>query len=262
MKKDIKKVLIWIYFLLTWCSSRILANIDEYGLLFMASYFLAVVCLVAIKNKFISLILAYAVVVPSVFYDNEYLFLIVCPLFITYEYIQIFKNKEKDSKEKNEDKLYVGANIGVLSGGIVLIYQHFNPVEINTNATLNRDEKIFERSHIVILVMFIVLLIWAVVCSSKKTQWKELASKSGLGMVTLKKIQSVHVANVISYIETVILFYLINVNTSEYVEREFFLPWFLYFVVAAYYNDPIMLSLVDRIENIFITIAEKCGTKN
>ncbi len=250
MKRTIKNALIWIYFFVFWCAPAVVNIEKKETILFLVSYLAGVVFLVVVKNKVLSFVMALVILLPSVFYCNDYLFFVVCPLCTIYEYIQIFKNK---NEETTSDKFYIGANISIVLGAAVLVCQALTSFNNNDEHIMYR----YKRSQAIVWAMFFVCLILATICISKKTQWNQISSKCGLSVTSLKELKYIHIANVVCYIETMILFYFVNEVTTEYRERIFFLPWMLYFVLMVYYEDPIFINLIEKAEQVFLKFVGK-----
>ena len=239
-----KKILINIssvaYIFLAWCFPVFMLR-DWVLSAFMITYGTSILILHSAKNKYFyrCIIACFAVLSLFAFYDIRFLHFIINPYFIITEYISVFKN----SSDKNQkEKFFYGINASVIFGAISLIYTYIKTQHITSYLRYN-------VSFFAVILLFVVFFI-VFVLSFNDIRKSEAVKKTGIDTYKLKELKSIYAANIICFIENILCCYLTNSLNDEFLDRAYFLPWFVYFGLILYYKDPSVDVLIKKFRMI------------
>ena len=159
------------------------------------------------------------------------LFLFINPLFITAEYISVFKGR------KSETSTYFGANISATIGLFCLVYLYFK--------NIGEELSFIHLSSfpIVFAIFLFLLLVVAMVCL--KTN-KGTVEQYRMSAARFQHIKYLHIMNIVCYLESIIFFCLSHRGLQEFYERAYFFPWLIYIVVMLSVKDPFVDIMIKK----------------
>lgn len=277
MKQPIKSSAIFGFFCLLWIFPLINKNTEKHIWIFIIGFTLCVLCLMLIKNTVLSFLSASVSAFVPIAFHFYYLFLILPSITVIFYFVYLQKkavtlknmysdkigNKKKQntfshaSEKKITPAVYAGAALSFIVSTGIWIYLFFNKFTGQNTTVIKK----YELTQMIIFGLFFVFGALALICIPKKNVAAQTAYNKGFTDTALISLKSLYISAFFCFIQSIFSFYISNNNLTEGYERVFFFPWFIYFFLITYYEDPVFFTLTEKGKTVMKIFQQKFSHK-